>query len=167
VLIPSFRKHMDKHYRPYKCSVTGCKIKDFSNAGELKRHKQEVHSPPAFSCPVVSCKRHRRGFSRRDNLKQHLERCHEDSNDTASASKSMIGCVPDDSAGGWKDIGEGSTTSSEGGDSAVGEKEVGSLVCADQTSLAAKLLELESEKAMSMARFDADIAALKRVLSFM
>ena len=167
MLIPSLGKHMDKHYRPYKCSVTGCKVKDFSNAGDLKRHKQEVHSPPAFSCPVVSCKRHRRGFSRRDNLKQHLERCHEDSNDTASASKSMIGCVPDDSAGGWKDIGEGSTTSSEGRDSAVDEKEVGSLVCADRTSLAAKLLELESEKAMSMARFDADIAALKRVLSFM
>jgi hypothetical protein len=79
----------------------------------------------------------------------------------------MIGCVPDDSAGLWKDIGEGSTTSSEGRDFAVDEKEVGSLVCADRTSLAAKLLELESEKATSIARFDADIAALKRVLSFM
>jgi hypothetical protein len=96
-----------------------------------------------------------------------LERCHEDNNDTAFASKSTIGCVPDESAGGWKDIGEGSTTSSEGKDSAVDEKEVGSLVCADRASLAAKLLELESEKAVSMARFDADIAARKRVLSFM
>jgi hypothetical protein len=108
-----------------------------------------------------------------------LERCHEDNNDTASASKSMKGSVPDDSAaegeragagktaGGWKDIGEGSTTSSERRESTVDEKEVASLVSADRTSLAAKLLELESEKAMSMARFDADITALKRVLSFM
>jgi hypothetical protein len=79
----------------------------------------------------------------------------------------MIGCVPDDSAGGWKDIGEGSTTSSEGRDSAVDEKEVNSLVRTERTSLAAKLHELESEKARSTARFDADIAALKRVLSFM
>jgi hypothetical protein len=69
--------------------------------------------------------------------------------------------------GGWKDIGEGSTTSSERRESTVDEKEVASLVSANQTSLAAKLLELESEKAMSIARFDADITALKRVLSFM
>ena len=74
--------------------------------------------------------------------------------------------MPDNSAGRWKDIGEESNTSSGGIDSAVDEKEVASLVCANRTCLAAKLLELEPEKVVSMERFDVDIAALKRVLSF-
>jgi len=37
----------------------------------------------------------------------------------------------------------------------------------DKTSLVAKLQELEVEKAKAVTRFDGDIAALKRVLSFM
>ena len=68
---------MDKHERPYKCTITSCKFKDFTNAGDLKRHQQQIHGNHGLPCPVSSCKRHHgKGFGRKDNLREHLKRIH-------------------------------------------------------------------------------------------
>jgi hypothetical protein len=56
---------------------------------------------------------------------------------------------------------------SESGESAVDEMETMVSKRLDKASLVAKLVELQALKEQSMAKFDGDIAALKRVLSFM
>jgi hypothetical protein len=41
------------------------------------RHKREVHEPTKLRCcPVVTCKRHTKGFPRKYNLFEHMKRCH-------------------------------------------------------------------------------------------
>jgi len=63
---------------------------------------------------------------------------------------------------------EGSSTGSEDGDSDVEAVEMErSSTPTEKSSLLAKLHELEALKAAALAKFDGDIAALKRVLSFM
>lgn len=76
-------KHMDKHERPYVCTVRGCeKVQGFTYSGGLLRHEREVHGKhggpkKAFNCPHASCKRNTgKGFSRMENLQEHLRRCH-------------------------------------------------------------------------------------------
>lgn len=79
--IPS--KHMDKHDRPYKCGAEGCeKLPGFTYSGGLLRHEREVHGKHggpknSFNCPHPNCKRHTgKGFSRLENLNEHLRRVH-------------------------------------------------------------------------------------------
>jgi hypothetical protein len=74
---------MDKHDRPYKCSASGCeKLPGFTYSGGLLRHEREVHGKHggpknSFNCPHVNCKRHTgKGFSRLENLNEHLRRVH-------------------------------------------------------------------------------------------
>lgn len=69
---------MDKHVRPYKCTISNCKAKEFSNAGDLKRHQASIHTSGnrKFHCSVVRCSRRRNGFKRKDNLSEHLRRVH-------------------------------------------------------------------------------------------
>lgn len=67
---------MDKHERPYKCSENNCKTPDFASAGDLKRHQHSIHGKHTFTCSVLTCKRHRLGFARRDNLAEHMKRVH-------------------------------------------------------------------------------------------
>jgi hypothetical protein len=62
---------------------------------------------------------------------------------------------------------EESSMASESGESAVDGMEMAESKASDKTSLVAKLRELQALKEESMAKFDGDIAALKRVLSFM
>ena len=62
---------------------------------------------------------------------------------------------------------EASSMGSESGDLAADGLEIMGSKLADKGSLVAKLQELETLKAEAMAKFDGDIAALKRVLSFM
>lgn len=76
-------KHMDKHERPHKCSVAGCeKLSGFTYAGGLLRHEREVHNlhggPKASrKCPYADCKRSTGiGFTRKENLQEHLRRVH-------------------------------------------------------------------------------------------
>ncbi|KAI1389575.1 uncharacterized protein F4822DRAFT_205314 [Hypoxylon trugodes] len=75
-------KHMDKHDRPYKCAHPECqKLAGFTYSGGLSRHEREVHGQhggPVNSivCPHLSCKRHTHGFTRMENLNEHLRRCH-------------------------------------------------------------------------------------------
>jgi len=156
---------MNKHKRPYKCNISNCKVKDFGNAGDLKRHQRAVHGRRTMFCPVVTCKRHTKGFGRKDNWMEHLKRIHSlDSTSTPNTpqkqsfgEQNMQGILT-----------EGSTTGSDDGDSDVEAVEMeGSSTPTEKSSLLAKLHELEALKVAAVAKFDGDIAALKRVLSFM
>ncbi|MCJ1462661.1 hypothetical protein MMC07_001264 [Pseudocyphellaria aurata] len=78
-----YQKHMDKHNRPYVCEEPGCeKIRGFTYSGGLLRHQREVHrqhgGPKASCmCPFRDCKRSTgTGFSRKENLSEHLRRVH-------------------------------------------------------------------------------------------
>ncbi|KAH8749776.1 hypothetical protein F5882DRAFT_80484 [Hyaloscypha sp. PMI_1271] len=160
IFLPLPRKHMDKHTRPYKCPITECKVKDFSNAGDLRRHRREVHTSPAFTCPITTCKRHRKGFGRKDNLIQHLKRTH--SEDTIESTPIMNGNEVTVASPNLE-----SSTVSDSGESVGDEMEIVASKSTDKASLVIKLQELQALKEESIAKFDGDIAALKRVLSFM
>lgn len=74
---------MDKHDRPYKCPADGCeKLPGFTYSGGLLRHEREVHMKHGgprkqLNCPHNTCKRHQgKGFSRQENLNEHLRRVH-------------------------------------------------------------------------------------------
>ncbi|KAF4120024.1 BRLZ protein [Geosmithia morbida] len=76
-------KHMDKHERPYRCLVEGCEsLPGFTYSGGLLRHEREVHGKhggpkKTVNCPHTNCKRHTgKGFSRLENLNEHLRRVH-------------------------------------------------------------------------------------------
>jgi hypothetical protein len=76
-------KHMDKHDRPYKCPAEGCeKLPGFTYSGGLLRHQREVHNlhggpRKQLNCPHPNCKRFSgKGFSRQENLNEHLRRVH-------------------------------------------------------------------------------------------
>lgn len=74
---------MDKHERPYRCTAVGCeKLPGFTYSGGLLRHEREVHGKHGgpknpLHCPHLNCKRHSgKGFSRQENLSEHLRRVH-------------------------------------------------------------------------------------------
>ncbi|KAF2844255.1 hypothetical protein T440DRAFT_559715 [Plenodomus tracheiphilus IPT5] len=76
-------KHMDKHDRPYKCNVKGCeKLQGFTSSGGLLRHEREVHKmhggpKKSLFCPFLNCKRSSgAGFTRKENLADHVRRVH-------------------------------------------------------------------------------------------
>jgi hypothetical protein len=113
---------------------------------------------------VVTCNRHRRGFGRRDNLTQHLKRTHAVDTIGARLTFNSIG----DGKGGFVTTpNDESSITSENGQSAVDEVKMVGTKPSDKMSLIAKLGELQASKEKSMAKFDDDISALKRVISFM
>jgi hypothetical protein len=74
---------MDKHDRPYKCFEPGCdKIQGFTYSGGLLRHQREVHkkntdAKKPLMCPYADCNRSAgNGFTRQENLREHLRRRH-------------------------------------------------------------------------------------------
>ena len=74
---------MDKHERPYRCPAAGCEnLPGFTYSGGLLRHEREVHGKhggpkKTVNCPHPNCKRHTgKGFSRQENLNEHLRRVH-------------------------------------------------------------------------------------------
>lgn len=74
---------MDKHDRPYKCLVKGCeKLQGFTYSGGLLRHEREVHkmhggTKKSLFCPFHDCKRSSgAGFTRKENLAEHVRRVH-------------------------------------------------------------------------------------------
>lgn len=78
-----WNKHMDKHERPYKCKEPGCdKIQGFTYSGGLLRHQREVHKKNATTreplfCKFANCNRSSgTGFTRRENLNEHMRRRH-------------------------------------------------------------------------------------------
>ncbi|KFY19118.1 hypothetical protein V493_08133 [Pseudogymnoascus sp. VKM F-4281 (FW-2241)] len=95
-------KHMDKHDRPYKCPVPGCaKLPGFTYSGGLLRHEREVHHKHGgprkqLNCPHMNCKRHHgKGFSRQENLNEHLRRVH-----TGTDGAEIIGTEESEGEGG-------------------------------------------------------------------
>src|SRR5436305_4342818 len=79
---------MDKHDRPYSCEEPGCeKLQGFTYSGGLLRHEREVHKKhggpkEALMCPHSNCKRSSgSGFTRRENLQEHLRRVHKEGDD--------------------------------------------------------------------------------------
>ena len=89
-------KHMDKHDRPYKCLVKGCeKLQGFTYSGGLLRHEREVHklhggTKKSLFCPFADCKRSSgTGFTRKENLAEHIRRVHR----RTSMSADMHGLV--------------------------------------------------------------------------
>lgn len=119
---------MDKHERPYVCEEPECEnIRGFTYSGGLLRHQREVHrqhgGPKASCmCPYPDCKRHVGvGFSRKENLAEHLRRVHRDAgadpthneasegaqNTTSGASgtgRKRRRAIPDDDGGGDEDL---------------------------------------------------------------
>lgn len=74
---------MDKHDRPYRCPQPQCaKLQGFTYSGGLLRHEREVHGKHGgpkeqLRCTVPECKRHTgKGFTRKENLNEHLRRVH-------------------------------------------------------------------------------------------
>ncbi|KAF8862029.1 hypothetical protein BDZ45DRAFT_799415 [Acephala macrosclerotiorum] len=167
----AFKKHMDKHLRPYKCSSPACKAGGFARPGDLKRHEREVHTTPIYTCPIATCKRRRRRFSRKDNLVQHMRRTHDQRSDDMTTqppdhpSAQSLQTFNNDFASDGAVANQGPATGNNKTTSA------GLLVASlpnspDKYSLMAKLQELELEKEKAVAKFDGDIEAVKRVLSF-
>lgn len=75
---------MDKHERPYRCGEVGCeKLRGFTYSGGLLRHEREVHGKHGglkkpLMCPYENCKRSSgAGFTRQENLNEHLRRVHQ------------------------------------------------------------------------------------------
>lgn len=94
---------MDKHTRPYVCEEIGCeKIQGFTYSGGLHRHQREVHyqhgGPKASClCPHRDCKRSLigRGFTRKENLVEHLRRVHRgDVDEPAVPSHPVSSVIP-------------------------------------------------------------------------
>lgn len=90
-------KHMDKHDRPYKCMEPGCdKIQGFTYSGGLLRHQREVHkkninAKKLLMCPYADCNRSTgHGFTRQENLKEHLRRRHMHSENGTTADLSNM-----------------------------------------------------------------------------
>jgi hypothetical protein len=78
---------MDKHERPYICTVDGCDhLQGFTSKGDLSRHQRIVHKLDSkqsgrFFCDEPNCARGpsggpNAGFSRSDNLSDHIRRRH-------------------------------------------------------------------------------------------
>lgn len=89
---------MDKHERPYICTVDGCDhLQGFTSKGDLSRHQRIVHKPDSgqgslLFCDEPNCVRGpsggpNAGFSRYDNLAEHIRRRH-------GRSSTVSSCVP-------------------------------------------------------------------------
>ncbi|GME47235.1 C2H2 transcription factor [Neofusicoccum parvum] len=96
-------KHMDKHDRPYVCRHKGCeKLQGFTYSGGLLRHEREVHkmhggTKKALFCPHQDCKRSMgQGFTRKENLAEHIRRVHRraSNSDPASSPTAQHGGAP-------------------------------------------------------------------------
>lgn len=92
-----YSKHMDKHERPYKCTIQGCeKLQGFTYSGGLLRHEREVHhmhggKKKSLFCPFADCKRSSgSGFTRKENLAEHIRRVHRRTTQSSDLSNLVI-----------------------------------------------------------------------------
>ncbi|KAH6684223.1 hypothetical protein B0J14DRAFT_7145 [Halenospora varia] len=158
----AFRKHMDKHTRPYKCTENNCKAKNFASAGDLKRHRRSAHGSRAFPCPFPSCKYSKLGFGRKDNQMEHLKRIHK--MDQVSSAQGIVAFSSIETKSP-----ERSTEESDEGEEAEeldpsfqkSPGEIGKSTVTDKAGLLAKLRELETKR----MEYDEKIAAVKIVLA--
>lgn len=140
---------------------------NFTNTGDLKRHERAVHGKGTFFCPVSSCKRHTRGFGRKDNKEEHVRRVHalEPPMTSQSPGRQVSG-----DQGGYRGLVELDAPRSERGSSNVEDLPTSTSQDPSKLLLVAKLQEFRNAKAAAIAEvsanFDKDIEALERVLSF-
>jgi hypothetical protein len=94
-------KHMDKHERPYICTVDGCDhLQGFTSKGDLSRHQRIVHKLDSghgslLFCDEPNCARGssggpNAGFSRNDNLTDHIRRRHGQSSTVEIANDTIL-----------------------------------------------------------------------------
>ena len=81
---------MNKHNQPYKCLDPDCnKMQGFTYSEGLLRHQHEVHGMHArnqkLMCPYPDCNQSSgKGFTRQENLKEHLWHLHRGGDGTSS-----------------------------------------------------------------------------------
>ena len=61
----------------WRCREADCKYVT-KRWGDLMRHSSSKHciNPKSFECPVLSCKYHQQGFTRKDKLTSHIQKVH-------------------------------------------------------------------------------------------
>lgn len=61
----------------YRCLEANCKFTT-KRWGDLMRHSSSKHciNPKSFECPVIDCKYHHQGFTRKDKLNSHFQKVH-------------------------------------------------------------------------------------------
>ncbi|KAG0635144.1 hypothetical protein HOY80DRAFT_1058001 [Tuber brumale] len=75
----------DKEQHP--CLKPDCS-KIFSHLHKLQRHYRDAHGKPQYDCPFPSCARKgTKGFSRRDNMRQHHKLVHNKPLDSSKSSE--------------------------------------------------------------------------------
>ena len=101
---------MDKHDRPYRCPHPDCaKLQGFTYSGGLLRHEREVHGKHGgpksqLMCTYPDCKRRDKGFTRKENLNEHIRRVHSKESQSQGASmkregtdgNALAGALPED-----------------------------------------------------------------------
>jgi hypothetical protein len=163
-ILTGTRRHQDKHIRPYSCHHASCNGKSFGDKGGFERHKREVHGSQAYKCPVLSCKRHKRGFNRRYNLLEHQKRAH--SAQPSGYFRASYSTVDEASEG----YGSTPTPEREIGAEAMDEGEVesaaemrGDVTMNSRQEIRAKLRALLKMR----TELDEDIRSMERALSIM
>ena len=89
------RRAVPKNAQLFACTEINCKASPLRDRAGLARHRREVHKlgkdripAETFPCPVQTCNRHKNGFSRRANMKEHFKRTHEPKSSTSPMSVS-------------------------------------------------------------------------------
>jgi len=111
-----YKKHTDRHRRPYVCKNTECStLRGFTYQGGLLRHQREVHQTERelFFCSAPGCKRQTEGFTRRENMEEHFRRIHKKKQLITSSDKTN----PEDNIDGQHTKRKRSTSNSENADS--------------------------------------------------
>ena len=76
-----YSKHLDSHFKPYRCKLPKCKSVVFSSTACQLRHEREAHGmhghgEKPFRCDFPDCSRYLDGFPRRWNARDHMKRIH-------------------------------------------------------------------------------------------
>ncbi|KAI0885647.1 uncharacterized protein GGS22DRAFT_161502 [Annulohypoxylon maeteangense] len=78
-----FKKHKQRHEKPFKCSVKSCpRSEGFSTPNDLDRHIRSLHPEEdatgnRYKCPIGPCKNKDKIWPRADNFRAHMKRVHQ------------------------------------------------------------------------------------------
>ncbi|KAI1662653.1 hypothetical protein F4813DRAFT_394831 [Daldinia decipiens] len=78
-----FKKHKQRHDKPFKCTVKGCtRSEGFSTPNDLDRHKRSLHPDEhadgdRYRCQVGPCFNKNKIWPRADNFRAHMKRVHQ------------------------------------------------------------------------------------------
>jgi hypothetical protein len=162
------RRHMDRHERPFVCLEQSCNKRTFPDKGTLQRHQHSVHSNPHIHCPVKSCRRHTKGFARKDNLREHIKRAHP--RDLLQINRDSRSHTPSTDMTIWDKTLRRSVGDDQNRDHFTQEMVNVTRVCSSEAQvLEIKLQELKAERAhrlkgLNLESLDEDIMAVERTL---